>query len=143
MKIYNLKDIIFEIEPSQIFELLQQLTEAPLLNPEQLYRIVSELPVNHNIFVILNEQKKLVGMTSIIIESKLIHGGKQVGHIEDLVVDSKYRGLGIGKRLIEFCKTYAKQKKCYKVILDCADETRKFYEKNGFTHKNCGMSLYF
>ena len=143
MKIYNLKDILFEIDPIQIFNLLKQLTESPQIESETVYKIVTELPSNHNIFVILNEQKKLVGMTSIIIESKLIHGGKPVGHIEDLVVDSKYRGLGMGKRLIEFCKTYAKQKKCYKVILDCADETRKFYEKNGFTHKNCGMSLYF
>lgn len=143
MKIYNLRDILFEIQPVQIFNLLKQLTESPEMESETVYKIITELPPNHKIFMILNEQKKPIGIITIIIETKLIHGGKSVGHIEDLVVDSEYRGLGIGKRLVEFCKTYAEQNNCYKVILDCNTETKSFYEKNGFTHKNCGMSLYF
>lgn len=143
MKIYNLRDILFEIQPVQIFNLLKQLTESPEMESETVYKIITELPPNHKIFMILNEQKKPTGIITIIIETKLIHGGKSVGHIEDLVVDSEYRGLGIGKRLVEFCKTYAEQNNCYKVILDCNTETKSFYEKNGFTHKNCGMSLYF
>ena len=81
----------------------------------------------------LNEDnKKIIGMVTLLIEQKLIHGGQCVAHIEDLVVDLEYRKLGIGKQLIDFCKTYANQNNCYKIILDCADETRKFYEKNKF-----------
>ena len=143
MKIYNLKDILFEIDPIQIFNLLKQLTESPQIESETVYKIVTELPSNHNIFVIINDKKKLVGMITIFVETKLIHGGKSVGHIEDLVVDSEYRRLGIGKHLIEFCKSYAERRNCYKIILDCNAETKSFYEKNGFTDKSNGMSLYF
>ena len=105
MQIYNIKDVIFEIECQDIFKLLNQLTDAPPIEVEIIYNKITSLPNNQNIFVILNEHKKLIGMITIIIESKLIHGGKSVGHIEDLVVDSEYRGLGIGRRLVEFCKT--------------------------------------
>ena len=143
MRIYNMKDVILEIACEDIINLLNQLTDAPHMEPEVIYNKITTLPSNQNIFVVLNDNKKLIGMITIIIESKLIHGGKSVGHIEDLVVDSEYRGLGIGRRLVEFCKTYSKQNKCYKVILDCSNETKKFYEKNGFIHKSNGMSLYF
>ena len=143
MKIYNLKDILFQIDPKQIFNLLKQLTESPQMEPETVYKIVTDLPSNHNIFTIINDQKKLVGMITIFVESKLIHGGKSVGHIEDLVVDYEYRGLGIGKRLVEFCKEYAKKRNCYKIILDCDDDMRVFYEKSGLTHKTNGMAFYF
>ena len=144
MKIHNIKDIIFKISPKQISHILNQLTDAPELEPERIYEIITELSSNHNIFIMLNEDnKKIIGMVTLLIEQKLIHGGRCVAHIEDLVVDLEYRKLGIGKQLIDFCKTYANQNNCYKIILDCADETRKFYEKNKFIHKNCGMALYF
>ena len=37
---------------------------------------------------------------TLMVEHKFIHGGRSVGHIEDIVVDSSTRGSGLGKLMI-------------------------------------------
>jgi len=143
MLIYNINDVVHDINYIDIFNLLKQLTDAPILERDTVNKIVSELPANHNIFILLNENKKVIGMITLIIEQKLIHGGKCVGHIEDFVVDKMYRGNKIGGKMLDYCKEYAKKNNCYKIILDCNDNMRVFYERNSLTHTTNGMSLYF
>ena len=33
----------------------------------------------------------------------------------------------------------AKERKCYKTILDCKDDVKQFYERIGFKHESSGM----
>ncbi len=86
---------------------------------------------NHIIFVAIDD-KKIVGSTTLFIEQKFIHDGGLVGHIEDVVVRKDYEGQGIGMKLIISLLDVAKQRKCYKTILNCEDNLRPFYEKIGF-----------
>jgi glucosamine-phosphate N-acetyltransferase len=78
------------------------------------------------------ESHQIVGTASIFIETKFIHDGACVGHIEDVVVDDAYRRQGIGKRLVQGCIDIAREQECYKVILDCSSERIGFYESLGF-----------
>lgn len=114
----------------QLITLLSQLTEVG--NPRNIPDHVFE-----NIYVaIMND--KIIGCATILIEDKIIHDGSKVGHIEDVVVHHNYRKSGIGKLLIDNCVKIAKQRGCYKVILDCDEHNVKFYEKCGFrTHGVC------
>lgn len=99
---------------------------------------------NTKIYVVVDEEtNKLMGCGTLIIEKKLIHNLGKVGHIEDVVVDSKYRGKNIGKKLIEFLLNLAKEEKCYKVILDCVIDKVGFYEKCGLEQKGVQMVKYF
>jgi glucosamine-phosphate N-acetyltransferase len=77
---------------------------------------------------------KVVGSTTLLIETKFIHNGGKVGHIEDVVVDKEYQKKGIGEKIIMYLLRYAKDQGCYKTILDCTDEVKPFYEKLGFKH---------
>ena len=77
---------------------------------------------------------KVVGATTLLIETKFIHDGGKVGHIEDVVVDKKYQKKGIGEKMIKYLLRYAKEQGCYKTILDCVDDVKPFYEKLGFKH---------
>ena len=77
---------------------------------------------------------KVVGATTLLIETKFIHNGGKVGHIEDVVVNNKYQKKGIGEKMITYLLRYAKEQGCYKTILDCADDVKPFYEKLGFKH---------
>ena len=86
---------------------------------------------------------KVTACGSIFIEKKFIHNLGSVGHIEDIVVNKNHRKKGLGKMIINKLTEYAKEQKCYKVILDCAEENVKFYEKCGYKNKGISMGKYF
>lgn len=80
-------------------------------------------------------ENKIVGTGSIFFYTRL--NGQTFGQIEDLVVDAKHRGFGIGASIIEKLINYAEQAKCYKVVLSCSDKNINYYEKFGFKqHEN-------
>ena len=116
---------------TEIFNLLNQLTIAPELTIIQFEKIIFSLNQNHHIYLYIKDDKP-VGTITILIEQKLIHGGKCVGHIEDLVVDKEYNGQKIAQELLAFAIQIAKDNNCYKVILDCDKKLIPFYEKSGF-----------
>jgi len=93
---------------------------------------------NHIIHVAI-DNKKIVGSTTLLIEQKFIHNGGLVGHIEDVVVRKDYEGKGIGIKLVTSLLERAKEKNCYKTILDCKDDVKQFYERIGFKRESNGM----
>lgn len=97
---------------------------------------------NSDIYVI-EEEGRLIGSGTILIEYKFIHGLSKVAHIEDIVMDNGHRGMGLGKMLINYLITCAKDEGCYKVILNCSTDKVEFYKRCGFKQKNTEMSLYF
>ena len=127
---------------NEIFSLLQQLATAPNLDKYQFENILYYLNNNHLIYIYIKDDI-IVGMITLFIEQKLIHGGKCVGHIEDLVVDKAYNGQGIANQLLDYVIQIAKNNNCYKIILDCDKELIAFYEKNGFKENAIQMSMYF
>jgi glucosamine-phosphate N-acetyltransferase len=86
---------------------------------------------DHQVFV-YEQEGEVLGTATILVENKLLHYGSRVGHIEDVVVTRKQKKKGIGKALIEECIKFAKEKDCYKVILDCGYHNIAFYESCGF-----------
>ena len=85
------------------FELLSQLTSAEKPT-EEAFKERLDLINRRNveqIFVIESKaESKIIGTITVFIEMKFIHGINQVGHIEDFVVDKNFRGLKLGKKLI-------------------------------------------
>ena len=111
---------------SEILDLLNQLTDTPKYDKYYFENIVNSLEDNHFIYLCLIENK-VIGIITLIIEKKLIHDGKCVGHIEDLVIDKNYRNKGIARKLLNFVINKSRENNCYKIILDCAEEYIKFY----------------
>jgi len=91
----------------------------------------------------LSENFDIIASGTIIIEPKFIRGGKNVGHIEDIVVKSTYRGRHLSKDILNILKNIAGENNCYKVILDCNEEIQRVYIKSGFEQKGIQMGLYF
>jgi len=101
---------------------------------------------NQNHFVYLMFFKDaLIGTTSVLIEPKFIHGMGSIAHIEDVVLDSKYHGKGYGQTLLQHAinQIIKSPLNPYKVILNCNDRMRPYYEKIGFEYKNNQMAMYF
>ena len=117
-------------------DLLSQLTEVNKKNItfEKFSNFIKNLNINHKIIVIIHENK-IVASGTLFIEDKIIHGISKVGHIEDIVVDSESRGLGLGKKIVSYLTNLAKENNCYKVILNCKEENCGFYQKCGYEKK--------
>ena len=65
-------------------------------------------------------------------------------YIDDLCVDEKYRGKGIGKDLYEFVVDFARKSGCYNVTLNVWADNKnavKFYEKLGMRIQKIGMEV--
>lgn len=81
---------------------------------------------------VVKYEDEIIGTASIIIETKILRNLSKVAHVEDVVIDSEYRGLGLSKTLLNTIIDYAKSEECYKIILDCSNNLIKFYQKFGF-----------
>ena len=111
---------------------LRQASDIDKKTAEKIFDKINSNP-DHIIAVAVIDGK-IVGSTTLLIETKFIHNGGKVGHIEDVVVDKEYQRKGIGEKIITYLLRYAKDQGCYKTILDCVDDVKPFYEKLGFKH---------
>lgn len=131
----------------QYSTLLSQLSDAPPLSTTLFLSHIHEIEKMGHIYICysktIDNKIYIIGSGTIIYEPKLIRNGKYVGHIEDIVVDKTYRSMGIARKIINQLLSFAKEKNCYKVILNATVEISIFYEKIGFEKKGLEMSLYF
>lgn len=100
---------------------------------------------NNHITIVVTElhSKDIIGTATLLVEPKLIHNISNVGHIEDVVVDSQYRGKHIGKFMLDYLVNKSQILGCYKVILDCDEKNVPFYSKCEFVKKGVQMAIYF
>jgi glucosamine-phosphate N-acetyltransferase len=114
---------------------LDSLRKTSSIKKNTAIKIYDKIENNpDHIIVVALLDGKIVGAATLLLESKFIHDGTIVGHIEDVVVDKNYQGRRIGEKIIKYLLEYAKAKGCYKTILDCVDDVKPFYEKLGFKH---------
>jgi Acetyltransferases len=90
-------------------------------------------PSNYESYVYIKD-KVIVGFISIIYYKSVFH---RVGTalINELVVDSDYRNIGIGKELIDYAIKKARDKKMDEIevgVMKENDGAIRFYKKNGF-----------
>jgi len=139
------RPLTFEDYNKGYLQLLKQLTiiDPDKISQKEFANIIERLNSNHQIIVIENPNtNKIIASGTIFIEQKFIHNMGLVAHIEDIIVDEKYRNEGLGRILIRTLTDIAKSKSCYKITLYCVDTNIKFYEKNGYIKKGYQMTLY-
>jgi len=78
------------------------------------------------IIAIVNKKGHLIGFVRVLSDfvSK--------AEIYDVIVAKKYRGLGLGERLVKEVLTHKKLKKVKQFNLQCLEDMVPFYEKFGF-----------
>lgn len=133
--------ISFE-KSEKIKELLSQLTIVGNIKKNDIKKFINNLGNNHFIYFIKFENN-IAGMGTLLIENKIIHNFGKVGHIEDIVIDYKFRGLGLGKKLINYLINLANKNNCYKVILNCNSKVEIIYKKCGFNLEGSQMVIRF
>jgi len=121
---------------------LDSLRHTSDLEKKEAKKIFQKINLNpDHIIAVADLDGKIIGATTLLIETKFIHQGGLVGHIEDVVVDKKFQGQEVGKKIITYMLEFAKKRGCYKTILDCTEDVKPFYEKLGF--KQIGNEMKF
>jgi GNAT superfamily N-acetyltransferase len=133
----NLGAIIIRLAQSKDAEPVAMMCHAlgyPT-SPEQAVQRLQKLQTNHQdvVYVALQNSETVVGwvhghICNLVITSPLvlIHG---------LIVDSNYRGQGIGRRLMQKVEQWAYENKCDTVLVRSnviRTEAHLFYQKIGY-----------
>ena len=91
--------------------------------------------------LVLELNNELVATGKVLYEYKFIFNTCCLAHIEDVCVKKEYRNKGLGKYMLTELIHLARQKECYKIVLDCSDDNRLFYEKCNFERRGNQMSM--
>lgn len=151
-KHYSLEDIeIRELDEQDykngFISVLGQLTKASDIAPEDFIQTVRKIKASPNMHLIIvaveKKTNKIVGAGTVIVERKFIRNLGKIGHIEDIVVDTRIRGKNLGRIIVECLTRIAfEEENVYKVILDCSDKNVGFYEKLNYKLVQNDMGIY-
>ena len=81
------------------------------------------------------EDGKVISTCYCLIIPNLTRLGSSIAFVENVVTDKDYRGQGLGRKVMEKAIEFAREKNCYKVILQSASfrkEAHQFYKNLGF-----------
>ena len=81
------------------------------------------------VYVIKGKNEELISTAKLHVEKKIYDS---LGHIQDVVTNTRNRNRGYGKALINFLKEKAMKEGCYKIVLSSIAETSDFYRSCGF-----------
>jgi PhnO protein len=126
---------------NSVYELLNQL-KGSLHNREVFEQTFTQNlvdPLIHYFVAIYNQ--KPIGFISLHVQ-QILHHSKRTGEIQELIIDEKYRGKGIGKMLMEKVELLAKELKLEEVELTTRIhriDAQAFYKKLGYSNTHLKM----
>lgn len=137
----------------RILELYDELALPPVPSPPEGYSVTVKYrkafagilaSAGHQL-IVAEEKGRVVGSLALIVVPSLGHGGKPWMGIENVIVDSRGRRLGVGKMMMDYALAEAKKAGCYKMQLISdkrRTEAHKFYEAIGYTGSGVGFRRY-
>jgi GNAT superfamily N-acetyltransferase len=119
----------------QVFGLLKQLWSYKELDYEDMKKVFEhKLQAPDHFFIAALYGPQIVGFCSLTVKHNLWIQGF-LGNVDEMVVEESYRGMGIGKQLMQRITTIALEKNCKRLELESSfhrEEAHTFYEELGF-----------
>ena len=116
------------------FELLNELNEGNLDRETFLRNFDQKVQGKNSYCICAANGDEIVGVLFSEFRSKFYDPKKRL-YVEDLIVDEKYRGRGVGEKILLELVEYAKNNNCGSIELTSVLENEaahRFYEKNNF-----------
>jgi len=105
----------------------------PVDAAESLFGRFADYP-DYTLYV-AEQEGTIVGSFALLVMHNLGHLGAPSGIVEDVVVDPRLQGCGIGQAMTRFAIERCRDKGCYKLMLSsnaARERAHAFYEKLGF-----------
>ena len=135
------------LKTEDFHNLFSQLTDSTLLSQERFMQWFADVQTNpcFTLFGVISQDKyvSLVGVGILWMQPRYYRNRGKSGHIEDVVIDIKHRGKGLGGKLVQYILDYAKDLGYYKIQLHCLTEYQAFYEKLRMVNRNKSMEIRF
>lgn len=117
------------INPEDLHRLLQQTEWAQTRDPLDIQYLLDHSQLTLGVW----DEERLIAFARVITDDRYR------ALIDDVVVDSDYRGRGIASHMLD---TLLKRlEHIEQVMLDCDVELASFYAKFGFSQKECASML--
>jgi GNAT superfamily N-acetyltransferase len=100
----------------------------------------------NQVLLVAETDLRVIGTLVLVIVPNLAHGGQPWAIIENVAVDDRYRGQGIGTILMEEAVRRARGGRCYKVVLSThasRAESHRLYERLGLRQTHLGFEMVF
>lgn len=119
---------------NDIYHLICKLEQCEL-NKDDFNNIFVDNISNKSVgYFIISVDEAIAGFGSVHSNDLLHHCGK-IAEIQELIIDSSYRRLGIGNLLVDIMKNWAKEHGCRHIEVTCNIERKTaqlFYKTQGF-----------
>jgi GNAT superfamily N-acetyltransferase len=95
--------------------------------------------------VVAEDREMVIGSLEILVVPNLSHKGLPWALVENVIVDESRRQAGVGRKLMEYAISRAKQAGCYRISLSSNNsrkDAHRFYEALGFKGSSIGFRLY-
>lgn len=113
------------------------------ISEEYFNNFIDNVLNENHLIILLKKDNIIIGSGTILIEHELTYNGCTMGHIENILIDEKYRKQDYGEALVKYLLEICNNRKCYRVDLNCNSELENFYKKNNFNKKHICMNYYF
>lgn len=131
---------------NELLELYKELMQYSNTE-EQAKKIYNEMLKDDKYLVLVAKEKgKIVGSALAVCCMLLGYEGRNFLVIEDVIVKSEFRGLGIGSKLMKSIDEFAMKSNCgYSILVSKAymKKAHEFYENLGFTEDVRGFKKYY
>ena len=121
-----------------VASLLRQLWPEKRLDAASLRMVFQRAVTSESqTYLCVIDGERIVGFGSLTLKNNLWQQG-YLAHIDELVVDSDYRGRGIGTQLLNQLVRLARDRGCRRVELDSAfhrEQAHQFYQQHGFENR--------
>lgn len=142
-----------QADKEDLLEIIRLLREDELGKERESYEDLAsygeafnEITVDRNqLLMVIQKKDKIIGTCHLTLMPSLAFQGSKRMNIESVRIDEKWRGQGIGEKMIKQILKIAKEHGCKMVQLTTHKkriDAKRFYEKLGFEGTHEGMKLY-
>jgi len=128
----------------ELYNLLSQLMTKKSLDRTRMETVFRDIIGDPTVRIgVFDDGQEILGMVSISVHSTLHHFGR-VAVIDEMVVTEKARGQGVGKTLVDWAKSQARQMDADTIELNSDEfhtDPHAFYQSLGFVPEGAVFSI--